>query len=91
MNFLPYSLKVKKHVEKTFEKIAKKDPVQEEAVKSKISQILEGPYRFKPLRAPMQGKRRIHAFGPFVLVYSINESEKIVTIEDYNHHGNIYK
>ena len=88
---MAYSLETRKHVERTFEKIAKKDQMQEKAVKRKIMQILEEPYRFKPLRKPMHGLRRVHAFGPFVLVYSINEKQKIVTIEDYDHHDNIYR
>ena len=88
---LAYALEIRKHVEKTFEKIAKKDPVQEKAVKNKIRQILQEPYRFKSLKKPMQGLRRVHAFGPFVLVYSINEKEKIVVIEDYDHHDKIYR
>lgn len=87
---MPYSLETRGHVDRIFEKIAKKDPTQEEAVKKKIRQILEDPHRFKPLRKPMQGKRRVHAFGPFVLVYSIQEKEKKVIIEDYDHHDNIY-
>ncbi len=78
-------------MEKTFEKMAKKDRLQEEAVKKKIKQILEDPYRFKPLKWPMQGKRRVHTYGPFVLVYSINEKEKTVIIEDYDHHDKIYR
>lgn len=88
---LIYSLEIRKHVEKTFEKVAKKDPMQEKAVKRKIRQILEDPYRFKPLRKPMQGFRRVHTFGPFVLVYSIKEKEKVVIIEDYDHHDKIYR
>ncbi len=88
---LTYKLEIRKHVEKTFEKIAKKDPTQEKAVKNKIKQILEDPYRFKPLRKPMQGKRRVHTFGPFVLIYSIKEKEKTIIIEDYDHHDKIYK
>ncbi|MCR4336067.1 MAG: type II toxin-antitoxin system RelE/ParE family toxin [archaeon] len=86
-----YNLEIAKQVEKTFEKIAKKDPVQERAVKSKIKQIIENPYHFKPLRKPMQNKRRVHTYGPFVMVYSINEKTKTVFIEDYDHHDNIYK
>ena len=88
---LAYTLETRKHVEKTLEKIAKKDPVQEKAIKKKIIQVLENPHQFKPLRKPMQGLQRVHAFGPFVLVYSINEKQKIVTIEDCDHHDNIYK
>jgi len=86
-----YKLEIKKHVEKTFEKISKRDPIQEKAVKKKIKQILENPFAFKPLRKPLQNKRRVHAFGPFVLVYSIKEKEKTVIIEDYDHHDRIYK
>lgn len=88
---LLYRLEIRKHVEKTFEKIAKKDKVQENAVKRKIKQILEDPYRFKPLKKPLQNKRRVHTFGPFVLVYSIKEKEKIIIIEDYEHHNKIYR
>ena len=88
---LAYSLKIRKHVERTFEKIAKRDPAQEKAVKKKIKQVLEGPYRFKPLRKPMQGFRRVHTFGPFVLVYSIKEKDRVVVIEDYDHHDKIYR
>lgn len=87
---LAYRLEIRKHVEKTFIKMAKKDPAQEKAVKNKIKQILEAPYRFKPLRKPLQGMRRVHAFGPFVLIYSIREKEKTVVIEDYDHHDKIY-
>lgn len=88
---LVYALEIREHVEKTFEKIAKKDPMQEKAVKNKLRQILEEPYRFKPLRKPMQGLRRVHAYGPFVLVYSVSEKQKTVVIEDYDHHDKIYR
>ena len=88
---LNYKLEIAKHVEKIFEKIAKKDPIQEKVVKNKIKQILENPYMFKPLKKPMQNKRRVHAYGPFVMVYSIKEKTRTVSIEDYDHHDNIYK
>src|SRR3989344_6506354 len=76
---------------KRFLKKLPKRTVQEKAVKLKIIQILEDPFRFKKLRKSMQSKRRVHAFGHFVLVYSINEKEKIVVIEDYDYNDNIYK
>ncbi|MBN2067226.1 MAG: type II toxin-antitoxin system RelE/ParE family toxin [Candidatus Diapherotrites archaeon] len=88
---MAYKLEIRQHVEKTFEKILKKDPAQGQAIKKKIKQIIEEPQRFKPLRKPMQGKRRVHAYGPFVLIYSIKENEKIVVIEDYDHHDRIYR
>jgi len=35
------------------------------------------PYRFKPLKKPLQNKRRVHVGGSFVLIYEINKDEKI--------------
>ncbi len=84
-----YKLEVKKHVDKIFEKIAKKDSLHEKAVKNKIRQILENPFTFKPLRKPLQNKRRVHILKSFVLVYSIKG--KTVVLEDYAHHDKIYK
>ena len=40
--------------------MAKKDRNRLEAVEKKVAEILEDPHRFKPLRAPMQDKRRVH-------------------------------
>lgn len=87
---MPYSLRIKTGVEKTLEKLARRDPVQLEAIQKKILQILEDPHRFKPLHAPMQHLRRVHILGSFVLVYRIIESEKAVEIWDYDHHDNVY-
>jgi mRNA-degrading endonuclease RelE of RelBE toxin-antitoxin system len=39
----------------------------------------------------MQNKRRVHVGGPFVLIYEINEKERLVTLLDFDHHDNIYK
>jgi YafQ family addiction module toxin component len=88
---LVYSLELREHVEKIFEKIAKRDQEQENAIKNKIKQILDDPFRFKPLKRPMQGKWRVHILKSFVLTYSIDEKEKKITIEDYDHHDNVYK
>jgi mRNA-degrading endonuclease RelE of RelBE toxin-antitoxin system len=57
----------------------------------KVQQILDDPYRFKPLRKPLQNKPRVHVGGPFVLIYEINEKENMVTLLDFDHHDNIYK
>ena len=57
----------------------------------RVNDILADPYRFKPLRKPMQNKRRVHVGGPFVLIYEINEREQLITLLDFDHHDNIYK
>lgn len=60
-------------------------------IDKKVQDILDNPHRFKLLRKPLQNKRRVHVGGSFVLVYEIDEEEKLVTLLDFDHHDNIYK
>ena len=85
-----YSLVVKEGLDRTFARMAKEDRNRLDAVAKKVAEILENPYRFKPLRGPMQGKRRVHV-GPFVLVYEINEGRKVVILLDFEHHDTVYR
>ena len=77
-------------IKKIFEKIKRKHKLQAEILKRKIKEILEDPYRSKPLRGDMAGIRRVH-IRHFVLIYEILENEKIVRLLDYEHHDNIYR
>ena len=85
-----YSLEVRVSVDRIFSKLAKKNPKQMRIIEKKIKQICEKPSHFKPLRAPMQHLRRVHVDKSFVLTYSIEERNKVVIIEDYDHHDKIY-
>jgi len=78
-------------LDKKFKKIQKKDKITLRLINRKVKDILDDPYRFKPLRKPLQNKRRVHVGGSFLLIYQINEKEKIVTLLDFDHHNNIYK
>jgi YafQ family addiction module toxin component len=84
-----YSLEVVERVDRTFEKLQRKDPVQFNELSKKIEQILENPHQFKPLRAPMQHMWRVHV-GSYVLIYDINEDKKVVTVRRYEHHDAVY-
>ncbi len=86
-----YSLAVKESLDKKLKILQKKDKEMLRLINRKAQDILEDPYRFKPLRKPLQNKRRVHVGGSFVLIYEINEKEKIVTLCDFDHHDNIYK
>ena len=86
-----YKLAVKESLDKKFKRLQKKDKEMLRLVNRKVQDILEDPYRFKPMRKPLQNKRRVHVGGSFVLIYEINEKEKIVTLFDFDHHDNIYK
>ena len=39
----------------------------------------------------MKNKWRVHIYKSFVLVYVIDEKEKIIELLDYDHHDNIYE
>jgi mRNA interferase RelE/StbE len=86
-----YNLAVKEGLDKKFKRLRKKDMEMLRLINRKAQDILLDPYRFKPLRKPLQNKRRVHVAGSFVLVYEINENEKLVTLLDFDHHDNIYK
>jgi len=86
-----YKLAVKESLDKKFKRLQKKDKEMLRFIGKKVQDILEDPYRFKMLRKPLQNKRRVHVGGSFVLIYEINEIEKIVTLFDFDHHDNIYK
>jgi YafQ family addiction module toxin component len=86
-----YNLEIKESLDKKFKKIKKKDRGIIELIDRKVRDILDDPYRFKPLRKPLQNKRRVHVGGAFVLIYEINEEERVVTLLEFDHHDNIYK
>jgi len=86
-----YKLAVKETLDRKFNKLKKKNREMLMLIDSKVKDILDDPYRFKPLKKPLQNKRRVHVGGSFVLIYEVNEEERIVTLLDFDHHDNIYK
>lgn len=86
-----YQLAIKESLDKKFKKLQKNDKTMLQLIDSKVKDILDDPRRFKPLRKPLQNKRRVHIGGSFVLVYEIDEKEKLVTLLDFDHHDCIYK
>jgi YafQ family addiction module toxin component len=86
-----YQLAVKEKLDKKFKNLQKKDKEMLRLIERKVQEILDNPYRFKPLRKPLQNKRRVHIGGAFVLVYEVNEKEKMVTLMEFDHHDNVYK
>jgi mRNA interferase RelE/StbE len=86
-----YKLAVKESLDKKFKRLQKKDMEMLQLINGKVQDILLDPCRFKPLRKPLQNKRRVHVGGSFVLVYEVDEKEELVTLLDFDHHDNIYK
>jgi len=86
-----YSYGLRKSVEKIFFKLSKKDPKMLEIIEKKINEILANPHHYKNLKKPLQHLKRVHIEKSQVLCFSVDENKKIVIIEDFDHHDNIYK
>jgi mRNA interferase RelE/StbE/toxin YoeB len=87
---MTYGLFIPEELDKVFSKLVKKNKKQMQIINKKLRQILENPYHFKPLRGDMHGARRVHIDKSFVLIYEIDEQNKIVRLLDYDHHSSIY-
>lgn len=86
-----YTLAIRDGLDKTFRKLSKKNPKQLEIIFHKAEEILLNPHHYKNLRAPLQHWKRVHIDASFVLTFSVDERTKTVTLEDYDHHNNIYE
>jgi YafQ family addiction module toxin component len=83
-----YDCALRKTVEKTFFKLATKNPEQLERIHNKIEEIKRDPHRYKNLRSPLQHLKRVHIDKSYVLVFSVDDYNKLV---DYDHHDRIYR
>lgn len=86
---MSYSLEIAEDLDRQFQKLQKKDRVTYESLAKKIDLVIENPLHFKPLRAPLQNKRRVHV-GPFVLIFTVDESNKIVRLLEFENHDKAY-
>ncbi|MBI3190576.1 hypothetical protein HYZ41_02640 [archaeon] len=79
---MTHDLEMRGHLYKLFKKMEKKERQKLDIINKKVKEILEDPYRYKPLKAPMQHMYRVHIGSSFVLIFSINEKKKTVILED---------
>jgi len=87
---MAYKLDIPEHLDRIFLKLSKKDKKQLQIINKKVNEILDGPYRYKPLRGDMHGAFRIHIDKSFILTFEIDEKNKVVRLLDYDHHDRIY-
>ena len=85
-----HNWKISEHLQEIMKKLSKKDRKQLEIINRKITDILENPRHYKPLRGDMHGAFRVHIDKSFVLTFEIDEKNKVVRLLDYDHHDNIY-
>ncbi|MDP7323996.1 MAG: hypothetical protein QF632_04520 [Candidatus Woesearchaeota archaeon] len=85
-----YQIEARKKYNKIIAKLQQKNPKQLRIIQKKLEEIEKNPHRFKNLRSPLQHLKRVHIDKHFVLTFSIDEENKKVILEDYEHHDVIY-
>lgn len=88
---MTYFLEVAEELNKQFTKLAKRDKVLFDILQKKVQEIRNNPTHYKPLRQPMQNKRRVHVGGSFILIFSIDEKRNTVRLLEFEHHDHAYK
>lgn len=86
-----YSLEIDEKLVEEFKKLAKKDKLQMGSIHKKVEQICQNPRHFERLEHLLLNMHRVHIDRSFVLIYSVDEKRKVVTLHTYDHHDNIYK
>lgn len=72
---------------KQLKKLKKKDKLLLDRIKSKIKEILENPYHYKPLRNDLKGLRRVHVKS-FILIFGLEK--ELVVFYYVKHHDDAY-
>lgn len=85
-----YSLEIKPELDKKLTKLFKKNRKQYEIIIKKAHEVIQNPQHYKNLRVPLQYLKEVHIDKHFVLTFSVDENKKTVTLEDYDHHDNIF-
>ena len=87
---MSYIIQLDTALEITLDKLKTKDKSLYQRVIHKIIEISKNPELGKPLRNVLKGKRRVHV-GSFVLLYSIDKKNEIVTFLEFEHHDKTYR
>jgi YafQ family addiction module toxin component len=88
---MQYRFEIKPKLEKKLKKTENKDPVMFKVARDEIEEIIKNPHHYKPLRYNLKGLRRVHLRKSFVLIFEIDEEEKMVRFLDLGHHDEIYR
>jgi Cytotoxic translational repressor of toxin-antitoxin stability system len=84
-----YHVEISLKLLKEFKKLKKKNLPLLIAVNKKVEEIKLDPQSYKNLNAPMNNLKRVHV-GSFVLLFSVNEQTKTITLEYFEHHDDAY-
>jgi YafQ family addiction module toxin component len=87
---LSWGLEVSPEFERDYRKLCGRNAAFKHAVDPKVNQILENPLHYKPLRQPLQGIRRAHVGGSFVLMFEPIRRRQTVRLLRLAHHDEAY-
>ena len=87
---MEWRLEVSPAFEKDFRDHCAKNAKFRRAVVRKVEQIRLHPTHYKPLRAPLQGVRRVHVASSFVLLFEPDERRRVVLLLRLAHHDEAY-
>lgn len=74
-----------------YRKLCAKNAAFRRAVDRKVEQVLAQPLHDKPLRAPLQGVRRVHVASAFVLLFEADGRRRVVRLLRLAHHDEAYQ
>ena len=86
---MTWSLEVSPEFEDDYRRLCGRDAGLRRTVDRKVAQILAKPLHYKPLRAPLQGVRRVH-IGHLVLLFEPDEGRDVVRLLRLAHHDEAY-
>jgi len=77
---------------KILEKLFKKDKNRYEATLNKIEEVInsEDTSHYKNLSYDMKQFKRVHIDSHFVLIFKVDQNNKLIRFEDLQHHDVIY-
>jgi addiction module RelE/StbE family toxin len=87
---MAWRLEVSPEFERDYRRLCAKNASFRGAVDKKVAQILDHPLHYKPLRAPLQGVRRVHVGGSFVLLFEPDAKRSVIRLLRLAHHDEAY-
>jgi len=87
-----YPYKTSEKLDKILKKLSKKNRQLYEQILKKINEVANfyNIESYKNLRYNLKDFKRVHV-GHFVLVFNFDKNKNLISLEDFDHHDNIYK
>jgi mRNA-degrading endonuclease RelE of RelBE toxin-antitoxin system len=87
---MAYRVSLSDNLERDLHKLYKKDRALYDRIEKRVDQLKENPHISKPLGNVLKYSWRVHV-GHFVLMYTIDENNKVVEFYKIEHHDKAYE